>query len=308
MKNSSESALRKVKNFVANNYKNFGKILLFVAVLIAFSVAAMLLLSAFDVVYYDEGVHINEHLFDKFLNAWYSWIIIIAVQVGVTTLLCFVPGASMAFIMLLGTIYKSSQTTAFLMAFSGVMLSSLLMYLVGRIGGYPICVKLLGKEDCRKASRLLNNRGVVFFPIMMLFPVFPDDALVMIAGTLRMSLKWFIPSIVVCRGIGVATIVFGVSNIPFDKFTTPWHWIIFISVCVAGIALVFWAANRLSIYLEKRSSRSKSVAALSAPPRVEQLTACEPIATESEKEAPEAEESAEAQTDEVVTSDEETTV
>ena len=176
----------------------------------------------------------------------------------ITTLLCFIPGASMAFIILLGAIY-SSQMTAFLLAFIGVMLSSLIMYLTGRFGGYAICTKLLGKEDCEKASRLLNNRGVVFFPVMMLFPLFPDDALVMIAGTLKMSLKWFIPSIAVCRTIGIATIVFGLGNVPFDQFTTIWHWIIFILICAIGIIAVFWAANKLSLYLEKKSTCADTV-------------------------------------------------
>ena len=308
MKKSSESALRKVKNFVADNYKKIGKILLIAVVLIALSIGAFLLLSAFGVVSYNDGLQINEELFDQFLDTWYGWIIIILVQVLVTTLLCFVPGASMAFIMLLSHIFKS-QLDAFLVAFCGVMLSSLLMYITGRLGGYAICVKLLGKDDCVKASKLLNNRGVVFFPLMMLLPVFPDDALVMIAGTLRMSLKWFVPSIVICRGVAIAAIVFGLGNIPFEMFTTPWHWILFISECAIGIVAIFWAANRLSLYLEKRSSNNKVVrAALAAPAELAKLPAHVDVAVEAEREAPVAEESAEAQTDNLLASDGETTI
>ena len=292
MKNSSESAFIKVKNFVADNYKKIGNILLVAAILVALSIGALLLLSAFDIVYYHDGVQINEHLFDRLLNTWYSWIIIILVQVVVTTLLCFVPGASMGFIILLSHIFPN-KLGAFLVAFCGVMLSSLLMYCAGRIGGYAICAKLLGKEDCAKASKLLNNRGVVFFPIMMLFPIFPDDALVMIAGTLRMSLRWFIPSIVVGRGIGIATIVFGLSNIPFETFTTPWHWILFISECAIGILAIFWVANKLSLYLEKRNFVKKAQAALAAPAEVAKLTAGETVVIEAEEEASFAEKSAE---------------
>lgn len=307
MKKSSESALRKVKNFVADNYKKIGKILLIAVVLIALSIGAFLLLSAFGVVSYDDGLQINEELFDQFLGTWYGWIIIILIQIFVTTLLCFVPGASMAFIMLLSHIFES-QLAAFLVAFIGVMLSSLLMYITGRLGGYAICVKLLGKEDCVKASRLLNNRGVVFFPLMMLMPVFPDDALVMIAGTLKMSLKWFVPSIVICRGVAIAAIVFGLGNIPFETFT-PWHWILFIPECAIGIVAIFWAANRLSLYLEKRSSDKKVVrAALAAPAELAKLPAHVDAAVEAEKEAPVAEESAEAQTDNLLASDGEMTI
>ena len=291
MKKSSESALVKVKNFVADNYKKIGNILLVAAVLVALSIGALLLLSAFDIVYYHDGVQINEHLFDQLLNKWYSWIVIIFVQVVVTTLLCFVPGASMGFIILLSHIFPN-KLGAFLVAFCGVMLSSLLMYIAGRVGGYAICVKLLGKEDCAKASRLLNNRGVVFFPLMMLLPIFPDDALVMIAGTLRMSLKWFVPSIVFCRGIGIAAIVFGLSSIPFETFTTPWHWILFISECVFGVLAIFWIANKLSLYLEKKNSKKSEQAALAAPAEVAKLPAGKPVAIEVEEEASFADKSA----------------
>jgi uncharacterized membrane protein YdjX (TVP38/TMEM64 family) len=137
------------------------------------------------------------------------------------------------------------------------MLSSLMMYLIGRFGGYNLCKKLLGEEDCEKASDLLNNKGTIFFPIMMLFPMFPDDALVMVAGTLKMSLKWFIPSIVVGRGIGVATIIFGLSSIPFDKFTSPWHWVAFIGACAIGIGLVFLGAAKFNKYLQNKKTEDK---------------------------------------------------
>ena len=262
-KESLALAFNKTKNYIVSNRKNLGKLLLMVASLVALSAAALFVLYLFDIVYFEDGMQINMHLFDQFRNSWYGWIIIIAVQVVITTLLCFIPGASMAFIILLGAIY-TSQLTAFLIAFIGVMLSSLIMYLTGRFGGYAICTRLLGEEDCEKASRLLNNRGVVFFPVMMLFPLFPDDALVMVAGTLKMSLKWFIPSIVVCRGIGIATIVFGLGNISFDKFTTVWHWAGFILACAIGIIAVFWAANKLSLYLEKRSLQAEAEANVTA--------------------------------------------
>ena len=214
----------------------------------------------------------------------------------------------MAFIMLLSHIFEDKLLAAFLVAFTGVMLSSLLMYITGRLGGYAICVKLLGKEDCAKASKLLNNRGVVFFPLMMLMPLFPDDALVMIAGTLRMSLKWFIPSIVICRGVAIAAIVFGLSSIPFETFTTPWHWILFISECAIGVLALFWVANKLSLYLEKRNSEKKEQALLAAPAEMAKLSAGETVAIEAKEETALAEASLEPQTDSTIVIDKESTV
>ncbi len=70
-----------------------------------------------------------------------------------------------------------------------------------------LCKKILGESDCERATNLFKYNGMAFFPAMMLFPIFRDDALVMIAGTLDMPLKWFIPSIAIGRGNGVATII-----------------------------------------------------------------------------------------------------
>ncbi len=241
----------------AKKYEKITRALLMLLIFVVISLVSALLLYAFGVIYYDEGIQINKELFLYFSTTWYGCIVIIIAQVIITSLLSFVPGASMAFIILLQSLYEESWV-AFIVAFSGVMLSSLIMYLIGRFGGYSLGKKIIGEEDCKKASELLNNKGLIYFPMMMMFPVFPDDALVMVAGTLKMSLKWFIPSIVIGRGIGVATIVFGFSIVPFDKFTSPWHWVLFILACALLIAAVFFAANRFNKYMEKKRNSGEN--------------------------------------------------
>ena len=240
--------------FLQKNKKILINGLSLILVFILISFVSLLILWAFDIVYFDDGVNINIELFDQFKNSWYGSVIVLLVQVVLTTLLCFVPGFSMAFIILVQALFDSIWQS-FAVAFTGVMLSSLIMYLTGRFGGYKLCQKILGQKDCERASELLNNKGAVYFPLMMMFPMFPDDALVMVAGTLKMSLKWFIPSIVLGRGIGVVTIIFGLGNIPYDKFTTPWHWIIFVGVCAIGVVSVFYLAYRFNKYLENRNKK-----------------------------------------------------
>lgn len=243
-----------IKNFFFKNKKKILSLLLTVFIFFAISVISMLLFMAFGIMYFEDGMQINFEIFNSFRNSWYGSIIFILMQTVFTILLCFIPGTSMAFIILSQALYPSAWQ-AFLLSFASVMLSSSIMYITGRFGGYKICEKLLGAEDCEKASNLLNNKGVIFFPLMMLFPIFPDDALVMIAGTLKMSLKWFIPSIVIGRGVGIATIIFGLSIVPFDKFTSPLHWIIFILVCAVLIFLVFFLAHKFNKYMEKRRNK-----------------------------------------------------
>ena len=220
-------------------------------VLLASAGLSILILSAFNVISFDGGLNFNPNLFESFKNSWYGWVIFIIFQAALTILLCIVPGVSMAFILLCSTIYEAPWQ-AFIISFASVLTSSLIMYLLGRSGGYKLCVKMLGEEECNKSLELLETKSTIFFPLMMLFPVFPDDALVMIAGTIKMKLKWFIPSIILGRGIGIATIVFGFSLIPFESFTTLYDWIIFITVCVVWIFVIFHFANKLNKRLENK--------------------------------------------------------
>ena len=67
-----------------------------------------------------------------------------------------------------------------------------------------------------------------------------------------MDLKWFLPSIFIGRGIGIATIIFGLAIVPFEKFTSIWHWIVFVIICATLIIIVFMFANKLNKYLESR--------------------------------------------------------
>lgn len=242
-----------MKVFFRKNLKLMLKGLLVLALLVGISTVSMLILMAFGVVYFDDGIALNTELFASFKNSWYGTAILILLQIIVTILLCFIPGTSMAIILLMQTLYEK-PLAAFVITFIGVMLTSFAMYLTGRFGGYKICKKILGEKDCERASELLNNKGAIYFPLMMLFPVFPDDALVMIAGTLKMSLKWFIPSVVIGRGIGVATIIFGLSIVPFDRFTTIWHWIGFVLLCAALICAIFLLAHRFNKFMERRNA------------------------------------------------------
>ena len=230
--------------------------LLIVGGVIAVSVITLLILQGLDIVTFDGEMHFNEEKFAVFQGAWYGWIFFILLQTVLSMLLCVIPGASMAFILLFQTIFTIPWQN-FLVCFASVSIASFSMYAAGRFGGYPLCEKLMGKEDCERALGLLRNKGTVYFPFMMLFPFFPDEALTMVAGTIKMPLTWFAPSIFVARGIGIATIVFGLSSIPFDKFTSWWHWVGFILGCAIVVAGVLIFAGRFNKFMEKRRLESE---------------------------------------------------
>ena len=246
----------KIKNFFTKNKKALINFFLIALGVIAVSLVSLFSLMALDIIYYDGGVKFNLELFESFSASWYGWIFFILLQIVLTMLLCVIPGVSMAFILLSQTIYPVTWQ-AFLLCFISVMTASTAMYCIGRFGGYKVCAKILGEEDCEHALTLLRDKGTVYFPFMMAFPAFPDEALVMIAGTMKMKLSWFIPSLVFGRGIGIAMITFGLSSVPFEKFTSIWHWVIFVLACALIVVAIFFFAHMFNKYMERKRSENQ---------------------------------------------------
>lgn len=244
--------IMKINKELLEKYKKTAIHLLFMLLIVAaVSLVTFLLLIAFDVLSINDGIHFNEEIFHAFRTSWYGWIIFILIMSVLSVFLFAIPSMSMAFTLLTQAIYPTTWE-AFLISLIRVMICSTLLYTIGYFGGHKICQKILGKEECDKALGLIRTKGTVYFPVMMMFPIFPDDALVMIAGTLKMSLKWFIPSIIFGRGIGVATVVFGIGAVPFEKFTSGWHWALFIGICIAGIVTVFFMSHKLNKWIDKK--------------------------------------------------------
>ena len=244
-----KTIMRKVKE----NKTIILKLLSLLLILAVISCATLFVLFATNVLTYNNGFEFNAKLLGSFTGKWYGFIVLLLIQTVLSIFLCAIPGVAMAFVMLSTTVlYEGHPGMAFLFSYACVIVSSALLYIIGRLGGYRICEKMLGKEDCEKSLELLRTRGTVYFPLTMLFPIFPDDALVMIAGTTRMKLSWFIPSILIGRGIGAATIIFGMEMIPFHRFEGPYDWIILITVCFFWVKQLFKLANKVDRYFVKK--------------------------------------------------------
>ena len=239
-------------NKVKENKATLLKLLVLLLIVALISLITLGVLFATGVLYYEDGFVFDAHIFDSFSGKWYGFIVFILAQALLSILLCFIPGVAMAFVMLSTVIYPGKPWLAFLLSYSCVIVASTALYSLGRAGGYKICAKLLGKEESDKALDLLRTRGTVYFPLMMLFPIFPDDALVMIAGVTKMKLSWFIPSILICRGVGAATIIFGMALIPYETFTSFFEWLILITVCFFWVQEIFKFAGKADRYFEHK--------------------------------------------------------
>lgn len=184
------------------------------------------------------------------LGAW-AWVVCLLLQISVSILLCFIPATNMTFIILEVMLFGTTWQT-FLLAFAGVILSSVGMDLMGRFGGSKLVIRLVGLDDYEKAINLIKRKGQIYIPLFYLFPMFPDDAICCACGVSKINFWYNLISIIVCRGIGVATIVFGISLIPYETFTTPYDWIVCIACIGFLVVCAFYITNKIGKWIEKK--------------------------------------------------------
>ena len=150
----------------------------------------------------------------------------------------------------------------FLICFGSVVITSVVMDLIGRFGGNKAIVKILGKEDYEEAKDLIQEKGMIYVPVMYLLPIFPDDAICMVSGATKMNFWVHFAEIVLCRGIGCATIIFGVQIIPpqVSSFTST-NIVEYLRVgilIIAYLGLLLYLTRRidkwLSGFLKKRKN------------------------------------------------------
>ncbi|MFR6641356.1 MAG: hypothetical protein ACLUSP_08540 [Christensenellales bacterium] len=125
-------------------------------IIVAVSVAIFLVLLAFKVVYFDDGMKLNAALVESFRSSAWGIIGFILVE-AVLTVVYARFGYEHDVHIACDRSFSRSRESVFL-AFSGVMISSAAMYLTRQNGRVRLCEKLLGGKDCARAAELLRNK------------------------------------------------------------------------------------------------------------------------------------------------------
>lgn len=144
----------------------------------------------------------------------FSFLIFIILQILQTTILQ-IP----AVIVTVAGALIFGQWTAFFLSFVSVMIGSIIMFYIGRKFGRRFLNWLVGKDSANRWVARMSH-GKYVFVLMMLFPLFPDDILCVVAGCTDMGTSFFVWTNIFARSIGIATTVFFASGevIPFHSW------------------------------------------------------------------------------------------
>ena len=166
----------------------------------------------------------------------FSFVVFVFLQILQTTILQ-IPAI---FVTIAGTLVFG-RWTAFILSFIAVMIGSIIMFWVGRKAGRKFLNWLAGKDAADRWVDRMSHGKYLFF-LMMIFPMFPDDILCVIAGLTNMSFNYFFITNIIARSIGIAcTVFFGSGSvIPFTGWgLLVWGIIIFLIAALFYISVKY---------------------------------------------------------------------
>lgn len=167
-------------------------------------------------------------------GAW-AWIIFFLIQIAQVVVLP-IPAqiTTIAGVLIFGA-WK-----AFVISAIATLIGSYICFGIGKWFGVKVAYKLASKETVDKYRNLLTKKGRLLLPVMFLFPAFPDDLLCFIAGTTKMTWRYFIIITILTRIISIACICWLGSGelIPFSDWGIP-VWIVIGILMLTCIILIF---------------------------------------------------------------------
>lgn len=91
---------------------------------------------------------------------------------------------------------------------SAYLAGCLLAYWIGYKFGKKAVKWCAGsEEDYEKWSKVLNKKGKWWYFATVIFPMFPDDILCLVAGAVKFNFPFYILSNIIGRGIGLVTML-----------------------------------------------------------------------------------------------------
>lgn len=132
-------------------------------------------------------------------------------------------------------------------SFIGIVLGSVVAFIIGRLVGYKAVKWIVGKETLDKWLEKLKGKDYLILSIMFLLPLFPDDVLCFVAGLSSMSWTYFIIMILVTRAISVASTAFSFDLIPLNTWWGITIWLLL----AALVVLAFWLVWKYSDKIDK---------------------------------------------------------
>ncbi len=145
------------------------------------------------------------------------------------------------------------------LSLAGIVLGSLVAFLVGRYAGVRVVAWLIGKDTLEKWMKKIKGKDKLLLSAMFLLPVFPDDVLCFVAGLSSMSVWLFLGVILLSRVLAIFTTSYSVSLIPFNTWWGITIWAILFVLVAALFVVLYKKSDDILGWFEKKFHRETRV-------------------------------------------------
>lgn len=189
----------------------------------------------FEILFYHSAV--TAWLETVVVNAGvWSWIVLGIIQFLQVVI---IPIPSTFITLLSMKMYPDNLIFLFVVTLSVIVLGVVVTYLIGRKWGKKAVVWCAGSEDeyNKWLSVLKSKKTNVIYLATIIFPIFPDDVMCLIAGSIKMNFWWYLGANIVGRAIGLITFMFVFQAISNSVITIVIMFILFVALLVIKIIL-----------------------------------------------------------------------
>jgi uncharacterized membrane protein YdjX (TVP38/TMEM64 family) len=215
------------------NLKQINKILSLTLIVLSIVVG-------FEILFYHRVI--TNWLSDVVTNAGvWSWVVLGIVQF-LQVVLIPMPATFITLISM--KMYPDNLYLLFAITLAVIMLGVATSYWIGRKWGKKAVIWCAGsEEEYEKWLGVLKSKKTnLIYLVTILFPIFPDDILCLIAGSIKMNFWWYFVANLVGRAIGLVTFMFvfkAISN-------SIWSIIVMIALLVALVVIKIIVKRRLT--------------------------------------------------------------
>jgi len=144
---------------------------------------------------------------------------------------------------------------AYLLCITACLSAAVINFYLGRSLGRKIIVWMTSEETLNKWELRLTQSKYTYF-LLMIFPFFPHDILCYVAGTTKISFKYFFTTNFITRSIELLIICFlGTGEIiPYSGWGIP-VWIALIVTVIVLIILSLKYEEQINDFMERQSEK-----------------------------------------------------
>ena len=190
---------------------------------------------AFEVLFYHSAITNWLASCVQAAGAW-GWIVLCLFQF-LQVVLIPIPSA---FITLMSIkMYPNQIVLLYLLTLAVIVLGAVIAYLMGLRWGKKAVMWCAGSEDeyNKWLSALKSKKTNTIYLATVLLPIFPDDMLCLMAGSIKMNFWWYLFCNVLGRAIGLATFMFIFTTISNSLITIIVMILLMVLLCVFKIII-----------------------------------------------------------------------